>query len=329
MKPYFWAAIRQANSSEMTLLSTGSLTEDFQRARRQAALEDMLARLTGKSAALLCYPEVREQLQVGVTCPGVLKDIPLNAIVGSVDRCFDFTRSFLPRHAIDQQRWTMVKQSRHKWPPIKVYQVGQVYFVQDGHHRVSVAQRLGFSHIEAYVIEVDTKVTLSPEDQPDDLIVKAEYADFLEHTHLDALRPEVTLGVSVPGQYRLLEEHIEACRRLMASERGKEVAYEEAVKHWYDRVYRPVAEAIRDQGILEEFPGRTETDLYLWLSEHRTALERELGWQVDLEAAATGLAAQFGSRPQHIVARMINKVSKAIKAFLHKFSLGSTWGLYQ
>jgi hypothetical protein len=299
---------------------SASARKDFHQARQQAALEEILARLTGKSADLLCYPDIREQLGIEGSRSGGLKDIPVDAIVGSLGRCSDFTRSFLPRQAIDQQRWTRVETDLVKWPPIQVYQVGQVYFVQDGHHRVSVARQLGHSHIQAYVTEVRARAPLSPESQPEDLIVQAEYADFLERTHLDELRPEIDLSVSVPGQYRMLEEHIEVHRYYMGLEQERKIPYQEAVVDWYDEVYRPVAEAIRDQDILRDFPGRTETDLYLWLSEYRAALEEEWGWEVKPEAAAARLAAQFSSRPRRIIARIGNRILNAVRAGLGKWS---------
>ncbi|HID61952.1 MAG TPA: universal stress protein [Anaerolineae bacterium] len=274
-----------------------------------------MARLTGKSADLLSYEEVRQKLKARGTATQRLEEIPLDAIVGSVGRYTDFTRSFLPRQDSDEERWARVKvkvTDLGGLPPIDVYQIGEAYFVRDGNHRVSVARQLGATHIEAYVTEVRTKVPLSPDTQPDDLILKAEYADFLEHTHLDELRPEADLSVTVTGQYRVLEEHIEVHRYFMGLEQKREIPYEEAVGHWYDEVYLPVVQVIRERGILRDFPGRTETDLYLWVSEHRAALEQALGWEVGPEAAATDLAARFSPRPQRIVARVGEKILDAL-----------------
>lgn len=297
-----------------------SARRDFQQARQQAALEELLARLTGQSTDLLCYPDIRDQLGIEDVRPGGLQDIPVDAIAGSVGRCSDFTRSFLPRQAIDERRWTMVETHRTKWPPISVYQVGEVYFVQDGHHRVSVARQLGHSHIQAYVTEIRARVPLLPESQPDELIIQAEYADFMERTHLDTLRPEASLDVSVPGQYRILEEHIEIHRHVMGLEQEREISYQEAVVDWYDEVYCPVAEAIQDQGILRDFPGRTETDLYLWLWEYRAELEEEWGWKVKPEAAAAHLAAQFSSRPRRVITRIGDRILNAVRAGFGKKS---------
>jgi nucleotide-binding universal stress UspA family protein len=295
-----------------------SAVHDFREARRRADLERVLARLRGKSADLLCFEDVRQQLRVGHTKPEVLKEIPLDAIVGSVDRCSDFTRSFLPRQDRAEQRWARVDMQMSDYfsagfPPIDVYQIDQVYFVLDGHHRVSVARHLGLAQIQAYVTEIRTRVPLSPDDEPDDLIVKAEYADFLDRTHLDELRPESDLSVSVPGQYRAIDEHIEVHRYFMGVEQKREIPYEDAVIHWYDEVYLPVVQVIREQGILGHFPERTETDLYLWLSEHRAAVEEELGWQVDLAAAAADMATQFSLNSQSILGRARAKILDAIR----------------
>ncbi len=228
-------------------------------------------------------------------------EIPLNAIVGSVGRYTDFTRTFLPLKSEDQQRWARVKTVIDDpggvgLPPIEVYKVGEVYFVLDGNHRVSIARKEGFQHIEAHIIEVKTDVPLTPDVQPDDLIIKAEYADFLEQTGIARLRPDVDLSVTVPGQYEKLKEHIEVYRYFLGTNQEKEISYPESVIHWYETIYLPLVEPIRERGLLRWFPGRTETDLYLWVSEHRATLESELGWSVRPEAVMESLATKENPR---------------------------------
>jgi nucleotide-binding universal stress UspA family protein len=275
-------------------------------------MEAITARLTGKSVDLFAYEDVRQKLKAKGTVSKGLRDIPLDAIVGSVGRYSDFTRSFLPRRDSGKQRWARVKAQVTDMgglPPIEVYQIGEVYFVRDGNHRVSVARELEAPTIQAYVTEVRTKVPLSLDDQPDDLILKAEYADFLEHTQLDKLRPGANLRVTVPDQYRKLEEHIAVHRYYMGLEKEREIPYEEAVTRWHDEVYLPVVQVIQEQGILRDFPERTETDLYLWVSEHRAALEERLGWEeIKPEAAATDLVTQSSPRPQRIMTRVSERI---------------------
>src|ERR1051326_6793902 len=137
--------------------------QDFQSARQRAGMEEVLARVSGKSNELLSYEEVAKKLKLRARSDAGVKSIPVDAIVGSVGRYTDFTRTFLPRSNKDQERWARVKAAfmdpNQTLPPIEVYKVGEVYFVQDGNHRVSIAKQEGFKTIEAHVIEVKTPIT--------------------------------------------------------------------------------------------------------------------------------------------------------------------------
>jgi len=297
-------------TSRRSILSSNA-AQDFRQARRQAALKNVLARLTGKSIGLLSYEDVRAKLKARTTGALGLKEISLDAIIGSVGRYSDFTRDFLPRQDTIEDRWVRVKVAvteLSNMPPIEVYKIGEAYFVVDGNHRVSVARQMGAKHIQAYVTELKTKVSLTPDVQPIDLIIKAEYAEFLERTRLDELRKGADLNVTIPGKYQLLEEQIQTHRYFLGEEQNREVPYGEAVTHWYDTIYAPVIMAIRGQGIMREFPNRTETDLYLWVTKHRTRIEEELEWDIGLEAAASNLAEQYSNRPERVVTRIGGKI---------------------
>lgn len=265
---------------------------DFQSARQKAAVQEVLARITGKSNQLLSYDEVADKLKLRARIERGVQHIPLDAIVGSVGRDTDFTRAFLPRRAVNQQRWARVKAAMEEGgglPPIEVYKVGDVYFVIDGNHRVSIARQEGATTIEARVIEVRTNVPLTPDIQPDDLIIKAEYADFLDTTKITDLRPNVDLSVTIPGQYEKLMSQIYVQKFIMVEDQKLNASLQDAVAAWYDDTYTPLAETIRDRGLLRWFPNRTITDLYIWISENRKALEKELGWEIQSDIAATDL----------------------------------------
>ena len=278
-----------------------SALQDFYEAHLKASLQEALARLSGKSNELLSYDEIAQKLRLRVRSDRGIQEIPVNAIVGSVGRYTDFTRTFLPRRPEDQERWARVKAAIEDpigagMPPIEVYKVGEVYFVQDGNHRVSIARQESFEFIEAHVIEVQTDVPLTPDVQPDELIVKAEYAEFLEKTEIKSLFPKADLSVTIPGQYAKLFEHIEVHRYFMGLDYQHDIHYQEAVKHWYEMVYTPFLEPIREKGLLRWFPDRTETDLYLWVSEHLETLQNELGWSFSPESAITDLAKRRNPR---------------------------------
>lgn len=285
---------------------------DFRRARLKGDIERLMARLTGKSASLLSYEDVRRQLRAGSQSKPELKDIPLDAIVGSVDRYRDFTRSFHPLHDSDQRRWANIEVRAYDQiglPPIEVYQIGEAYFVLDGNHRVSVAREMEATHIEAYVTKVQTRLPLSPDADPNEVILKARYLDFLERTQLDKLRPEADLTVTVPGQYRILDMHIELHRYFMGLEQDREIPYEEAVTNWYDEVYSVVVQGIRDNNFLEHFPDRTETDLYLLVSGYRVLVEGDPEWSFGLESGSRPINPQIASRFSDFVNQLVTKTT--------------------
>jgi len=296
-------------------INTIHAIQDFRSARQKATMREIIARLTGNSTELLSFDEVRQKLRAQVGPKMILKEIPIKAIIGSVNRYQDFSRDFLPGQNVDEERWTNIELASYGMiglPPIEVYQVNEVYFVSDGNHRVSVAKQLGQDQIQAYVTEVHTRVPLTSDARPEDLILKAEYVDFLEYTNLDQVRPGVELSVTVPGQYQVLEEHISVHRYFMGIEQKHEIPFSEAVSDWYDKVYLPVVEIIREHGLLRDFPNRTEADLYLWIADHRAALEEEVSSQVEITSAADDLADQFSKQPYRIIARVGNKIVKAL-----------------
>ncbi|GMR11494.1 MAG: universal stress protein [Anaerolineae bacterium] len=299
----------------MSLASYTLAVGDFRRARRKAGLQRILTRLAGKSPDLLSYEDVRRRLKAKETSRHELKEIPLDSIVGSVGRYQDFTRGFLPREDSGEDRWARVKVAVTELggvPPIEVYQIGDVYFVLDGNHRVSVAREVGAAHIQAYVRQARTKVSLSPDIQPDDLILKAEHAEFLDRTSFDEAHPQTDLTVTAPGRYSVLEQQIEAHRAAMGEGKDHAVPVRAAAEAWYEEVYLPLVVVIREQGLLRDFPGRTETDLYVWITEHQAALERELGWRIKPESAAANLAAEASPRAMRRVTRAKEKLLDAI-----------------
>ena len=177
--------------------------EDFRKARSKAELQRLWGLITGKTDRLLPYDEITQRLHAtGFSSKGLM-EIPVDAIVGSVNRYQDFNHNFLPLHDEDRQRWASVKAIMTSpgsmgLPPIRVYKLGDAYFVLDGNHRVSIAKEMGLKMVEAYVTEIRPKVPLSPEDKPEDIILKEEYADFLVETQTDRILPDVNLQLTFP-----------------------------------------------------------------------------------------------------------------------------------
>ena len=164
---------------------------------------------------------------------------------------------------------------------------------------------------EARVTEIESRVPITPEVDIDGLIIKAEYARFLEVTHLDETRPDQVLELTEPGRYRILLEHVEVHRYYLGLMWNREPALDEAAASWYDTVYLPVVEAIRETEILKEFPGRTEADLYLWIAYHRERLKERYGEMPPDRDVAAALAEQFSGRP---IARFVKMITRAASA---------------
>ena len=255
-----------------SLSSSVRAQADFNAARAKAVFRDLVALLTGRPNNLLAFEAVREKLRIGGPIYRGVQVVRLDQIVGSVNRYNDFDRAFLPTQAHTASRWQRVSRAWYdevSLPPVLLYKVGEVYFVVDGNHRVSVARENGQEFIDAEVRECQVKVPLTPDLAPDDLEVLGAAVEFLERSGLDRLRPGAVITVTILGGYDRLLEHIAVHRYFMGLDFQRDVSETEAVEHWYDTVYLPVIEVIRQSGILKAFPRRTEADFYLWVMDHR------------------------------------------------------------
>lgn len=271
---------RFAETSDGSILVSQSAAErGFDRARKQAFVQDVLSFLHFDPPDLLPFNMVRDRLGLGEQIYRGIRSIPLAQIAGSVGRAGDFTRTFLPRTDSMRSRWQKADQlsSTRGMSPIQVYKVGQVYFVLDGNHRVSVAKQAGAETINAHVWEFETRVPLEPDDTSEDILIRQEYLEFLNLTQLDKHRPEIYIIFTRPGRYRELEEQIAIHRHYIELEQGSCVSFQDAAVHWYDHVYRPIVEVIHREEMLRLFPGRTEADLVSWAIRNQARLRQRYG----------------------------------------------------
>jgi hypothetical protein len=272
--------------------------KDYEKAHQQVFLNDVKAFLQGEANTLLPYEEVRELFSTQGQVDRGIQMVPLDAIRGSVDRSQDFDRDFLPRNPATRERWIRLDRAAlagEYVPPVQLYKIGDIYFVKDGNHRVSVARQQGATDIEAEVIEATTSVPLRPDTDPRELLRMAEYARFLEQTNLDKLRPGATIIFTSLGRYDELLEHISAHRWYLGIEQQRPVSWEEAVLSWYDNLYLPMVRMIKESGILRDFPSRTVADLYLWTMDHRYYLALERGTPVGMRTAVMSYDAKYGA----------------------------------
>lgn len=253
---------------------------DFSRVRFKAFVNSIWSLIQGQPNQLLSYDEIKEKLRVGGPIYRGVQTVPVKQIVGSLNRYHQFDRAFLPTQAETAERWQRVNRAFYNdisLPPVVLYKVGEVYFVVDGHHRVSVAREQGQIFIEAEVRECATRVNITPNIRIEDLEILSEKVGFIERTGLDQVRPEANIKLTISDGFNRMLEHVAVHKYFMGIEQQRDISDEEAVADWYDNVYLPIAEVIRKSDILQDFPGQTEGDLYLWVLDHQHYLHETNG----------------------------------------------------
>jgi hypothetical protein len=254
---------------------------DFARARRARLLTEIGRRLRREPSdvgLILPFEEVVEALgQVGQRDLG-LRVVPLDAIVGTVDRTADFDRGFRPTSPRLRSRWERINAAQRRgesMPPVSLYKVGDLYFVRDGHHRVSVAKSLGRTDIDAYVTEVDTRVRLGADTRLSDLPLKDHERLFRERVPLSAEQRR-RIVLEDPWDYGTLAEAVEAWGFRAMQERGTFMDRGEVARHWFEDEYEPVVAVLRSGDLVGE--DETDAQAYLRVARDRYRLLRTHSW---------------------------------------------------
>ncbi|MHC1782954.1 MAG: transcriptional regulator [Anaerolineaceae bacterium] len=286
---------------------------DFDNALRKGFWRGVISWLTGNSNELLPFEKVQKYLTLSGQHSVGVQQIPIENIIGSVGRYNDFDRAFLPRRGEIAPRWMNIDLAHLQdveLPPIEVYKIGEAYFVKDGNHRVSVARDRGQAFIDADIIEIDAPMPLTPEADISEWIRQQEMTNFLSQTAILEVRPDANLELSIPGFYSKLLEHISTHRWFMGVERNQEIPFREAVVDWYDTVYFPLIKIIREQEILMGFPGRTETDLYLWILDDLYFLREVFQQDISYEDAAVHFSDKFANQPIGLLRKILDIASR-------------------
>jgi len=290
--------------------------QDFSRAHRKSFWRSVISWLGKTDNDLLPFDEVMKRVPLKGQSYFGLKQIETDKIVGSVSRYLEFDRAFLPRQTHTRERWERIDQAYYSdviLPPIDVYQIGDVYFVKDGNHRVSVARERGQMYMDAFVVKISIPGTMDKNTNLEQLVLQQEYIGFIEQTRLDELAPRENFRFSIPGQYDKLMNHISVHRWFMGEKLQRPVSDEEAVAGWLRDVYHPLIRIIRKHDILKGFPQQTETDLYLWIIEHRWYMVEEQHRKISLDAAASHYVNQFSRKPFRHMRQFFYRIVKKTK----------------
>ena len=273
----------------------------FSRARSREALQKVLNLLNPDRVEMLSLREVRATLRpTGESYRG-LQVVPIDRIVGSEGRYADFNKQFLPRHEHLRRRWTRVDEAHHQQvnlPPIRLYEIGGVYFVRDGNHRVSVARAEGVESIDAEVVSLDSAIDLEPDITREGLkraVIEYEKKQFLRRTRFDKIFPDDELEFTATGRYDEILNHIYGHRYYVNLHYQEEIPFEAAMRSWHANVFMPIIRVIREHRLVARFPGRTAADLYVWLVKHWDDLKRRSGGEFSLIDAAEDLSTRYGT----------------------------------
>lgn len=273
---------------------------DFSKARSRATIQKIVNLLNPSRHEMLSLREVREALRPKSESYRGLQVVPLDRIVGSEGRYSDFNKQFLPRHEHLRRRWTRVDEAlleQINLPPIRLYEIGGVYFVRDGNHRVSVARSQGGRSIDAEVVSLDSAIELDPDLTRDGLkraVIEYEKKQFYRETRFDKIFPDYDLEFTATGRYDEILQHIYGHKYYVNMNYQEEIPFEAAMRSWYSNVFMPIIGEIRDQKLLNRFPGRTEADLYVWLVKHWDELKQRYGEDFSLTQAAEDLSIRYG-----------------------------------
>ncbi|GHV96741.1 hypothetical protein AGMMS50293_30610 [Spirochaetia bacterium] len=266
-------------------------SSDFSKARGKAVLSQLQHFMHTDRDRLLSFNDVKDILKPKNQVYRGNQTVPIKLIVGSEGRYRDFNKFFLPRREHLRSRWERVDEAHLRdiiLPPISLYEIGGVYFVRDGNHRVSVAKAQDVEFIDAEVTSLATEINITPSmttDELRDALVEYEKNIFYEKTKFGELTGCGNLNFSAAGRYDVIYNHILVHKYFLNQDKEDEIPFSEAMVSWYNNVYSPVIAIIREQWLLANFPGRTEGDLYVWIIKHWDFLKKKYGTYSLAEAA--------------------------------------------
>ena len=281
-------------------LAVGSqAANDFSRARGRAILSGIQHFMNADKNRLLSFHDVKDILKPKNQVYMGSRTVPVKLIAGSEGRYRDFNRYFLPKSDHLRNRWERVDEAHLRdiiLPAIQLYEIGGIYFVRDGNHRVSVAKAKNVEFIDAEVISLSSEISLNPgmtTDQLREALINYEKNIFYEKTQFGTLTGDNALNFSTPGRYDAIYNHILVHKYFLNESREDEIPFSDALVSWYNNVYSPVIAVIRGQWLLVNFSGRTEGDLYVWIIKHWDFLKKKYG-VYSLAGAAEDFSRKYG-----------------------------------
>jgi len=274
--------------------------DDFNKARNKALFHEIQNFLNPDKGRLLSFHDVKKILKPKNEVYAGMQTVPIEKIVGSEGRYQDFDNHFLPRTSNLRQRWQRVDEARLTdvvLPPIQLYEIGGLYFVRDGNHRVSVAKAQGVDYIDAEVISLQSEIKLKTNITPESLlseVISYEKRIFYIETGFGDLTEYWNLDFTSPGQYDVIYNHILVHKYYINSSIQTEIPFNDAMLSWFHNVYQPVMHVIKKHHLLRKFRNRTASDLYVWIIKQWDELKHKYGVEYTLDEATRNIAGNNG-----------------------------------
>lgn len=273
--------------------------EDFNRARNKALFNEIQHILNPQEAELISFTDMKQLLKPSGEVYKGMQTIPVKLIVGSEGRYKDFDNNFFPKRTFLKNRWERVDLAHYQdvtLPPVNLYELGGVYFVRDGNHRVSVAKAQGIEYIDAEVVSLQSEIKLKPSSTKEQMtrqVIEYEKRVFYAETGFGDITDYWCLNFTTPGQYDLIYNHILCHKYYINTNKTEEIPFEEAVQSWFSNVYLPVVKTLEERKVIKDFKGRTLSDLYVFLIKYWDDLKKKFGESFPLEDAAMVFSNQF------------------------------------
>lgn len=303
-------------------LLSSQTDEDFHKAHNKALFNEIQHFLNPDEAALISFSDIKKMMRPKNEVYKGMMVVPVAKIVGSEGRYRDFDNRFFPKSMHLKSRWEHIDMAHIQdinLPPITLYELGGVYFVRDGNHRVSVAKAKGIEFIDAEVVSLQSEITLHPGDSLAKMtrqIIQYEKRVFYAETNFGDITDYWLLDFSTTGQYDVIYNHILTHKYYINMNKSNEISLEDAIISWFKTVYMPVIHVIDKHHIMRRFKKRTKADMYVWIIKYWDELKQKFNTQIPLDTVADYLSHRYGMPLRR---RIWNKV----QCLLLKKHLGS------
>jgi hypothetical protein len=257
-------------------------SNSFDEARIHALYDAIRALLARRSNSIIPFDVIRQRLGLSGESYKGLQSIPVDKIVGSENRHQDFSLGFRPKKNLSRHRWTKIDQAfkeMQNLPAIVVYEIGGLYFVRDGNHRVSVAKNQGIAFIDAEVSSIGGDLALSADMSTSQMMqaISAHERDrFFTATALPPSLQDTGLHFGQDARYDILTADIERHLHYLADESGRGPSFPQAAQSWLQQVFLPFSELAAQMGAIAPRKKILPADLYVWWVKYEEKVEQEL-----------------------------------------------------